>query len=75
MQRIPRELAKKYARNLGFAVEKIHVHASDEHADEATAHLTLSGQGKRFSDGVTLRRMEGRWFVVLPGNFGHATAR
>ena len=67
------ELAKKYAKNLGFAVERVHIHASDEHGDEATAHLALIGSGKRFGDGLTLRRTEGKWLVVLPANFGHTT--
>lgn len=67
------ELAKKYTRNLGFGVEKVHVHASDEHGDDATAHLTLVGTGKRFEDGITLRRADGKWSAVLPANFGHAT--
>ena len=67
------ELAKKYTRNLGFGVEMVHVHVSDEHGDDATAHLTLVGTGKRFEDGITLRRADGKWSAVLPANFGHAT--
>ena len=69
------ELAKRYAKNLGFAVEKVHVHAFDEHGDDATAHLALTGGGKRFSDGITLRKGYGKWLVVLPANFGHTTAK
>ena len=67
------ESARKYAKNLGFAVEKVHVHAFDEHGDEATAHITLSGHGKRFNDGLVLRKNDGNWAVVLPANFGHTT--
>ncbi len=67
------QLAKRYVKNLGFDVEKVHIHAFDEHGDEATAHLTLSGRGKRFNDGLTLQRKDGKWQVLLPGNFGHMT--
>ena len=68
------ELARAYAKNVGFPADKVHIHASEEQGDAATAHVTLSGHSgghsRRYSDGITLRRAGGRWGVVLPANFG-----
>jgi hypothetical protein len=67
-------LARAYARNVGFPVEKVHVRASEEQGDAATVHVTLTGHGaghsRRYSDGITLHRKDGRWGIVLPANFG-----
>lgn len=67
-------LASGYARSVGFAVEKVTVHASEEQGDRATVHVTLHGHGgghsRRYADALTLRREADRWLVVLPANFG-----
>ena len=67
-------LVRSYRQLVGFSAEKVSVHASDEHGDQATVHVTLighsGGHSRRYSDGVTLRREAGRWCVVLPPNFG-----
>jgi hypothetical protein len=66
-------LARAYAKNVGFPAEKVYIHASDEQGDAATVHVTLTGHGghtRRYSDGITLRRKDGQWGVVLPTNFG-----
>jgi Putative lumazine-binding len=68
-------LARAYAKNLGFAAEKVHIQSCEEQGDTATAHVSLAGQSvghsRQFKDGVTLRRKDGRWGVVLPANFGY----
>lgn len=69
-------LAAAYSRNLGFKAESVHIRACEEQGDAATAHVVVNGQGaghsQRYADGVTLRRVDGRWGVVLPTNFGRA---
>lgn len=70
-------LARAYTRNLGFPAEKVVVRACEERGDDATAHVALTGhaggQFKRYEDGATLRRRDGRWGVVLAANFGQPT--
>jgi hypothetical protein len=67
-------LARAYAKNIGFQVERVHIHASDEQGDAATVHVTLAGRAaghsRRYSDGITLHRNGGQWGIVLPTNFG-----
>lgn len=65
--------AEAYRRHLGFEPAAVRVPICEERGEEATAHVELNGQGSgrhSFKDAVTLRRREGRWFVVLPANFG-----
>lgn len=68
------KLAAVYSRNIGFAAESVHIRACEEQGDTATVHVVLNGQSAgrsgRYSDGITLRRVDGRWGVVLPTNFG-----
>jgi hypothetical protein len=67
-------LARAYVKNVGFPADKVHIHSCEEQGDAATAHVTLSGHSgghsRRYNDGVTLRRKDGRWGIVLPNNFG-----
>jgi hypothetical protein len=67
-------VVRNYRQLVGFPAEKVHVRASDEHGEQATVHVNLighaGGHSRRYSDGVTLRREAGRWYVVLPPNFG-----
>jgi hypothetical protein len=67
-------LARAYTKNVGFPADKVHIHASEEQGDSATVHITLlghaAGHSRRYSDGITLRRKDGRWGVVLAANFG-----
>jgi hypothetical protein len=71
------KLAKSYSDNVGFPAEKVVIQACEEQGDSATAHVVLMGHGaghsRRYADGATLRRTDGRWGVVLPANFGHKT--
>ena len=61
-------LSRSYTHNIGFHAERVHMRSCDEQGDTAIAHVMLNGRGghARYSDGITLRRVEGRWFIVLP---------
>ncbi len=67
-------LAAAYRKNIGFHTERVHIRACEEQGDAATAHITIAGHSaghsRRHNDGVTLRRTDSRWGVVLPANFG-----
>lgn len=66
-------LGQEYRRGLGFVPSGVRVNASDEHGDEAVAHVTLSGRGghrHQFKDAVTLKRVGEGWRVVLSPTFG-----
>ena len=71
------QLAAAYSRNVGFTAEKVHFQTCEEQGDSATARVVLIGRApghsRRYADGITLRRIDGRWRVVLPANFGHRT--
>lgn len=69
--------AEAYRRHLGFEPKSVRVPILEERGTEATAHLELSGTGAAngrhdFKDAMTLRSADGRWFLVLPANFGQA---
>jgi hypothetical protein len=72
-------LARNYRAGLGFEPEEIHVHACQEHDQEAIAHVVLTGrtadQERRYKDAATLRRCDNGWRVVLPKNFGRQNKR
>jgi hypothetical protein len=67
-------LVNAYRQNVGFTAERCNIRSCEEQGDSAIAHVTLSGHSsghsRRYNDGITLRRGEGRWGVVLPANFG-----
>src|SRR5262249_28942169 len=69
-------LARNYRTSLGFEPEEINVWACEERGAEATAHIVLTGrtgtQERRYKDGVTLRRGNDAWHVILPPKFGRA---
>jgi hypothetical protein len=73
------ELAAKYRSSLGFDPERVYVRGCEERDNEATAHVVLAGertsQHRRFKDGLTLRRGNDGWRVVLPTNFGRTKKR
>ncbi len=65
--------AEAYRRHLGFEPKAVRVPVIEERGSEATAHVELTGQGSArhgFRDAIMLRSTDGRWFVVLPANFG-----
>jgi hypothetical protein len=70
------QLARNYRSSLSFEPVAVRVWACEERDTEATAHVTLTGRGAkkeaRYKDGVTLRRGDDGWRVVLPPNFGRA---
>jgi hypothetical protein len=77
-RRVPPErfaaLAAAYLKNVGFHAERVQVRACEEQGDAATARVVIAGHSvghsRRYNDGITLRRTDGRWGVVLPANFG-----
>jgi len=73
------ELARNYRNTLGFEPVAVRIWACEERGTEATAHVTLTGRAakkeSRYKDGVTLRRGDDGWHVVLPPNFGRANQR
>ncbi len=68
------KLAEQVRGNVGFEPERVRVRSCEERGDEAVAHVVWLGRG-RYEDGVTLRRTDGGWGVVLPQNFGHRRTR
>ena len=64
--------AQTYRQKLGFEPNAVHVRSCDEHGDEATAHIVLTGPGSKrhqYKDAIVLRRLEGKWWIVLPAAF------
>jgi hypothetical protein len=68
-------LAQSYRRGLGFEPQEVHVPACEEQGAEAVAHVVLTGHTparlRRYKDGVTVRRSDSGWRVLLPKDFGH----
>jgi hypothetical protein len=65
--------ADTYRKQLGFEPITVRVPTCEEHGQEATAHLEISGKGGGrtiYKDAITLRNFDGRWLIVLPANFG-----
>ena len=66
-------LTERYRKSIGFEPEQVNVTACDEHGESATAHIVFIGHSamhQRFKDGITLRRDNSGWLVILPNNFG-----
>ena len=66
-------LAEGYRAKLGFGPTAVHVLACEEHGDDATAHVELTGPAAgrhRYKDAITHRSVAGGWRVVLPPTFG-----
>ncbi len=64
-----------YRKQLGFELTGVQVPICEERGDEATAHVMLTGRGhsrREYKDAITLRRQDGKWWVVLPTRFGHS---
>jgi len=62
-----------YLKRVGFDAFAARAPVCEERGDEATAHVTLAGQGharREYKDAVTVRRRNGKWGVVLPVRFG-----
>ncbi len=61
--------SQQYRSKLGFVPTEVHVQSCTERSSDAVAHLTLTGLplGKKhsFKEGVTLRRTENGWGMVL----------
>ena len=68
--------ARQYRLNLGFPGEAVRVRASEENGNTAVAHLVIighsDGRERRYNEGVTMRRGDHGWYVVLPGSFGRS---
>ena len=64
--------AQVYRQQLWFEPNAVHVRSCDEHGEEATAHVVLTGPGNKrhqYKDAIVLRRLEGKWWIVLPAAF------
>ena len=64
--------AERYRQKLGFEPNAVHVRSCDEHGEEATAHIVLTGSGNKlhqYKDAILLRRLDGKWWIVLPAAF------
>lgn len=65
--------AAKYRRGLGFEPENVRIRYCEERGTEATAQVIFHGRvglnRRTYKDGITLRRTEAGWGVVLPSNF------
>ena len=65
--------AESYRGKLGFDPARVAVRTCEEHGDDATARVALSGPGGNrhtYEDNLFLRRHEGQWRVTLPPRFG-----
>ncbi len=66
--------ALAYRKRIGFEPEEVLIRSSEEHGNEAIAHLSLVGhvQGQRrlFRESVVLKRRGSDWFVIPPNRFG-----
>lgn len=65
--------AEAYRGKLGFDPTRVAVRTCEEHGDDATARVALSGPGgsrHTYEDNLFLRRQDGQWRVVLPSRFG-----
>ncbi len=73
------ELARHYVQSMGFEPVAATVWACEEHDENATAHVVLTGHAAmkdgRYKDAVTLRRGLDGWRIVLPPNFGQSAKR
>ena len=67
-------LAESYRRNLGFEPTKVFIRSCEEQESRAVAHVLFAGgtshRRQQFKDGLILRQSEGKWRIVLPGNYG-----
>jgi hypothetical protein len=73
-----RTLATNFRTDWGFDPESVLVRSCDEHGNDATAHVVLSGRGKTghklWKDAVVLRRGPAGWRVIPPSTFGKPPA-
>jgi hypothetical protein len=64
---------------VGFEPKEFHVRSCEEHADEAIAHVVLTGETaterRVYKDDVVLHRSVAGWGVVLPAQFGRPQAK
>ena len=67
-------LAEAYRSNTGFDPQKVHIRSCEEQDSGAVAHVVFMGgtshNRQQYKDGLTLRRVDGDWRIVLPQNFG-----
>jgi hypothetical protein len=70
-------LAQSYRAGLGFEPEAVQIRAWDEQGAEATVHITFTGAAtgrtQRYKDGISLKRGDDGWGVILPQDFGNVT--
>jgi hypothetical protein len=73
------ELARRHVQRMGFEPTMAMVWACEEHNEEATAHVVLTGRAAnkemRYRDAVVLRRRGDDWRVLLPPNFEQTAKR
>jgi len=66
--------AKVTRLRIGFEPEDVHIRSCEENGNDATAHVILLTKNpthkRRFVDGITAKRIEGQWRIVLPDNYG-----
>jgi hypothetical protein len=71
-------LAQNYVRRIGFPPDRVIVSVSENGAN-ATAVAVFRASAysthKQFKVGISLRRNENTWAVVLPSDFGKETIR
>ncbi len=67
-------LARTYRQSLGFEPQSVRVRFWEEHGEEATVYVVLSGsaagQERRYKDALVLRLGNSTWGVSLPPRFG-----
>lgn len=65
--------ARAYRSHIGFDIEEVRMRSCEEHAEEALAHILLVGHAhgnrKQYREGLILRRVDGKWAVMLPSHF------
>ena len=70
------QLAQSYRAGLSFEPQAVVIQVCEERGATATAHVVLTGRANekeiRYRDGVTMRRGDDGWSVVLPSGFGRA---
>jgi hypothetical protein len=66
--------AGAFYASLGFPPDELHIRTCDERGTEAISRVVLAGRKDahtlRHNAGVTLRRSDDGWRVLLPANFG-----
>ena len=71
--------ARSYRRNLGFEPQRVRVRSCAEKGAEAIAHVVFSGRTetrqRQYKDGLTLRKGDSGWGVVVPAHFGRGRDR